>query len=632
MLAGHEDARYNYKLPRSQNGHSFGYSSPVATSEAIMVNRGPSQGCITCKQRRVKCDDTKPQCKRCLRLGRECAGYEKKVFLVRFKNETGRLPVRPGDQGTCLSNRSLAKPTATTMATKAMTKPTQLASSASHDCVILTSPSLVQQDVALSFFLTYVTGVGRNLESTRGFMEFVRPVLAAEHHNSALFAAVNAVAALLWALLGHTSGSISQPTQLLSEALLRLQKAITNPDERERDATVLAALVLQAYETISALLGQHRADGRHRDGALALLLQRDGDREVSKYHGSLLGNILHSKVSLCVREKRPFPVHEFEWVQTIVIPHLPINPSSLLDVIGISVANLQYQFLQPLPLQEHRSSYELEECCQQVRALDTRLRMWQQNVPNHWHPKRIQSGKYIKSSVIMYQGTCDVYPSLQIANIWSVWRIYRLILVQIKLQLAIAIRKLASDQEHAMQEDKHIDEIMDSSRHTREYEELVDSLCHSVPFYLGNRTVPAVLSDMENSELMFPSYHDLEPTDDAFLRYLVSDCYVSRIDHDRHVIVHGALHIMSILAYLTGLFAEARNLRVTRTFRQEQKNWISEQFLRSLCLLRLKPEGSSLNTAHYDPIVETQYGDLKVSEVEAVASTMRQRLWTISVL
>lgn len=222
-----------------------------------MVNRGASQGCITCRQRHVKCDESKPQCKRCLRLVRECVGYGKKGLLVRFKNESGRLSGRPSDQRRRVSNRSLAKPTAATMTmtTKAMTKatttPTQLTPSASHDyTVILSSPPLVQQDLALSFFLTYVTGVGRNLESTRGFMEFVRPVLAAERHNSTLFAAVNAVAALLRLLLGHSSVSISRPTHLLNSSFAATSEGNQGPGgtrTRRDGARSLSALAYHEY-------------------------------------------------------------------------------------------------------------------------------------------------------------------------------------------------------------------------------------------------------------------------------------------------------------------------------------------------------------------------------------------------
>lgn len=32
-------------------------------------------GCVTCKQRRVKCDERKPTCNRCAKAGRQCRGY-----------------------------------------------------------------------------------------------------------------------------------------------------------------------------------------------------------------------------------------------------------------------------------------------------------------------------------------------------------------------------------------------------------------------------------------------------------------------------------------------------------------------------------------------------------------------------
>jgi hypothetical protein len=33
-------------------------------------------GCSTCKQRKVKCDETKPECLRCTKAGKLCGGYE----------------------------------------------------------------------------------------------------------------------------------------------------------------------------------------------------------------------------------------------------------------------------------------------------------------------------------------------------------------------------------------------------------------------------------------------------------------------------------------------------------------------------------------------------------------------------
>ncbi|KAI1384831.1 uncharacterized protein F4822DRAFT_374462 [Hypoxylon trugodes] len=38
---------------------------------------GRSKGCNTCRKRRVKCDEAKPKCHRCLKAGFECLGYER---------------------------------------------------------------------------------------------------------------------------------------------------------------------------------------------------------------------------------------------------------------------------------------------------------------------------------------------------------------------------------------------------------------------------------------------------------------------------------------------------------------------------------------------------------------------------
>ncbi|OAA69730.1 C6 zinc finger domain protein [Cordyceps fumosorosea ARSEF 2679] len=43
-------------------------------------------GCLTCRERRVKCDEQKPFCKSCLDFGKECKGYQlsKDMMLVEF--------------------------------------------------------------------------------------------------------------------------------------------------------------------------------------------------------------------------------------------------------------------------------------------------------------------------------------------------------------------------------------------------------------------------------------------------------------------------------------------------------------------------------------------------------------------
>ncbi|KAJ5267258.1 hypothetical protein N7478_010066 [Penicillium angulare] len=57
----------------------------------IMVNRGRSKGFVTCKQRRVKCDEAKPECWHCQRLGLRCEGYQTNYCNQKFRDQTHKF-------------------------------------------------------------------------------------------------------------------------------------------------------------------------------------------------------------------------------------------------------------------------------------------------------------------------------------------------------------------------------------------------------------------------------------------------------------------------------------------------------------------------------------------------------------
>ncbi|KAL5339080.1 hypothetical protein BJX70DRAFT_178119 [Aspergillus crustosus] len=65
-----------------------------------------STGCNTCRRRKVKCDETKPECLRCTKYGHQCTGYErKKVFVHRNGTAAERSQKLVPD-----SSMSLVKP------------------------------------------------------------------------------------------------------------------------------------------------------------------------------------------------------------------------------------------------------------------------------------------------------------------------------------------------------------------------------------------------------------------------------------------------------------------------------------------------------------------------------------------
>ncbi|KAK4040900.1 hypothetical protein C8A01DRAFT_35072 [Parachaetomium inaequale] len=57
---------------------------------------GKYKGCETCRLRRVKCDNQRPHCRKCLDGGRACAGYEREtVFIIGTLEDQGRCSSHP---------------------------------------------------------------------------------------------------------------------------------------------------------------------------------------------------------------------------------------------------------------------------------------------------------------------------------------------------------------------------------------------------------------------------------------------------------------------------------------------------------------------------------------------------------
>ncbi|KAH7486207.1 hypothetical protein FOMA001_g5077 [Fusarium oxysporum f. sp. matthiolae] len=570
-----------------------------------MVNRGASQSCVTCRHRRVKCDERKPWCKACLRLGIECTGYEKRG--LRFKDETVRYGANSA----------------------AVTRISNRAKQPSLERTIIRLPSDHPQDLAVPFFLTYVTDVGRSLESTRGFLEFVRPALASERHDSALNTAVIATSIKIWSMIGKIPSSSPLPYQLLVKALKRLHQATEEPMERGRDETVLAALVLQMHDTLSAVSGQTRAHGAHREGALTLLLQRENCFKNSKYYAHLVGNLLHSRVSVSVRNRMRLPTKDLEWIETEVAPILPGNPSSALDMIGVSIADLQHTFRDMSPPTVLSSPDT--KLRQQICNLDTQLRTWLKRIPDSWYPRRMKSGIDFDPSVPSYRGACDIYPSIQVANIWNAWRVYCLILEDIKDQLTKS--SALSAVQHFDDENSISDYAIFWTSNERRVQELVDSMCLSIPFYLGNCNYPTDILSTGSSDIIYPSHHDLPVDDEGYMRFKASDQYVSKLDHSRHVTLHGQVHAISVLSYVIDI--SMNSVRNRPSFlREEQKEWIASQFIRSIYSMRPIFGGVSERRAHQGTVGldhGLQAADT-VSIAKAFAIKVQKELWTISIL
>jgi hypothetical protein len=211
------------------------------------------------------------------------------------------------------------------------------------------------------------------------------------------------------------------------------------------------------------------------------------------------------------------------------------------------------------------------------------LMTWSRCVPIEWRPLRARPAAIARGSIPTYMGHCDIYPSVQVASLWNLWRCYRLMILKIMI-ICIEFRSqnlLSTDYMATISTGHGKYEVH------QEFQELIDSICYSVPYHLGNRQTVAAMSDVIDKSLCFPSYHDFDRTDSKLPEHIQNGEFMSLQEHINHVIVQGPWHILSTLTSVLDLFSERvsidsddRASGLTYAIRTGQLNWIQDQVVR----------------------------------------------------
>ncbi|KAF5545698.1 hypothetical protein FNAPI_9064 [Fusarium napiforme] len=519
-----------------------------------MVNHGPSKGCSTCRKRRVKCDEGKPSCRECLRFRRVCGGYES-------KQKTGGFRFR--DQG---AGANLLQPTSRSRSPHLSIKP-GLTLQAAIPATI--SPS--DESFAVSFFLTSIAGLGRSFNSTQGFLEPLFPAVAKEHPDSVLSTVLAAVATKLWSMWKSPTNTYRTPHPPFTKALRRLQAALNDPIERSKDSTVLSAILMHFYESIAARSTHQHTMRAHQDGARALLDHGARNIRDSECRAYLRGYLRHCDVSNYMELQLDDTSSLDVWFSAGWDYSMPASPNAVLDLIGLSIADLQKRlspFMRGLA-KNNLDGLTLATWWQEASSVNAQLLDWVHLVPASWQPyKRSQEDTF------SYFGYCDIYPTVQIATIWNVWRVCQLMVLRMKLYL------LTKAPTEALQQIVLIatkDNSFPDPKHCRE---LVDSICRSMPFYLGNRQNHGGLHDLDDPAIRFPNYHDRDLDEAIRTQYFQGDQAMSLFDYKRHILIQGPSHALLHLNSLIKVLSKEGGELIYRELHRDKVAWIQEQFLR----------------------------------------------------
>jgi hypothetical protein len=208
-----------------------------------------STGCFECRKRKVRCDETKPECNTCLKRGTKCPGYRPTQAFILHEFDTKR------------DKPSLIKEDENRYkyAIQSFSRSTQPEKSSGHAGIRIESvqyePGMPKQ-VSLvptdriqhvgTFISLYLPKTeGQALPGPSALMLGL-PNLPA--NSPVLESAIDALSAAQLAVDRRNSPLVHRSRSLYSTALSQMLQAIQDPETALKDETLLSTYLLSLYE------------------------------------------------------------------------------------------------------------------------------------------------------------------------------------------------------------------------------------------------------------------------------------------------------------------------------------------------------------------------------------------------
>ncbi|KAI0190734.1 hypothetical protein EV127DRAFT_79516 [Xylaria flabelliformis] len=397
----------------------------------------PSQACQMCKNRRIKCDYTRPTCLQCAKSRRPCPGYKDAFDLV-FRNETEATERRAKRA----SKKSLVPKVERRDSLLPEAPSTSFASSSGTSAlgtsIVPSSPEIPVEELAHNLFISNFILLPKD-DSTAGHLDFVLPLREEAGPDSHIYHAFNACAMVF--LNNRKAAGGRYWDKALSEynmAIAKTNAALRNKESQLSDATLAAVLLLGMFENISAKQISAFNWGSHIDGAVALVKLR-GKEQVKTQVGFQLFLAVRTLMSVYCLTAFTAPKMGAEWwldnttfsKTAVVVQRLMIKSSEiraeairLIDSLTKSPENIELML----------------DVIRKAQAVDQEVVAWQESLPEDWHLKTVawedsvMNGDCAKAEV--FPGRVDVYSDVWIGTVCNSARALRLILQSMSVRCA----------------------------------------------------------------------------------------------------------------------------------------------------------------------------------------------------
>ncbi|TVY61770.1 hypothetical protein Focb16_v013566 [Fusarium oxysporum f. sp. cubense] len=398
-----------------------------------------SRGCLRCRQRRVKCDRSRPSCQRCIARNELCVGYRDEGDLM-FQHETAKVVLK--SQTSTPSNSSRSNTSKSPRDHRTRSRSVERASESSFSSTASinlpaafpwlkdqskTEPVSKDDQIANTFMDKYVL-FPCNESSSPGFLEHL-PCLFKEVNIEGRYALRFAVQACAFADLSREQSSeelAKRSLEYYGHALSALGQSLAEKNKTPDDYDLMTVVMLDIFETL--FIPDSLMTGAHAQG-MAHILRLRGHEQFHDPRGWGLFRLAHHRLQKQHLAKQLSPLPESQdWLET-----LNDNMASVkLEKDGLAINQMCQQANQLLTSIDAGDieAHHLLDLIDEMLRLDQEATHWRKKP--EWSFQTKSRGEILdnRESKLWLPESIQLHPDLWMAYEWNYHRTARIILHQ----------------------------------------------------------------------------------------------------------------------------------------------------------------------------------------------------------
>ncbi|KAI0842334.1 hypothetical protein F5Y06DRAFT_125082 [Hypoxylon sp. FL0890] len=439
----------------------------------------PSRGCITCKQRRIKCDSVHPICGRCQKASRGCVWDQNEEAGFLFKSENAfaqgkpRRPWKPRERDVEITEEAAT-------------------SSSSSDAVSNSPISLLPptEDEAFRFwFENYLFRDDELPEFAREYSHYLMAYWDKARPNSSLRLAVSAVSHAVFGRAKKADKLIEDAEKLFSRSIVKMRGEFRELTPENIEELLVTTMLMALYENIMHGDERHHSQEQgsssdpdvigsrfwekvcHHEGAAGLLKLRQEHEWTPNL--ALERAARRQLIRTCILRG----IREAPWLEDGA-QFGEEGPMLDLDSIMVRVASLRQRSLHLFSPKSARFSSQPHpgHIAAEAQDLDTALDSWSRDVPEDWG----FSAQLDSTADATFDGLIHIYPSHGHGAVWNRCRAVHIIVNSIRRRALSVMAQCSSQTISANAEQEICQEKIAS---------LATDLCRGIPFFITSPTV-----------------------------------------------------------------------------------------------------------------------------------------------